>query len=483
MQARISRRHLIKAGALAAGGAALATVNPRGGGILAEAESPAGPYGDLAADPDGLLDLPPGFRYRVLAMEGDLLPNGMTIPSHPDGMAAFAAGDGSTVLVRNHELVAGDGPPVEGRRPYDRSEPGGTTAIVLDPELRKVDQFVVSSGTRNNCNGGATPWGTWITCEEDRTAGHGYAFEVDFRSPEDRLSRTPIREMGFFSHEALAIDPSTGVVYLTEDDFRGVVDKSDPAGDTRSAFLYRFTPSDRSRRRGALHRGGRLEALALEESRLFNMDFQDPGPHLGIVWRRVDPGEAHADAMRQGCARFNRLEGCHFAGGALWFSDTVGGESRLGQVYRYLPATETLELFVESTDENGLQSPDSVHVAPWGDLLLCEDGRGRDRLIGVTPEGHTYELAANALGAGELVGCCFSPDGRTMFLSIQYPGITFAVQGPFARRDPGRSRRLAWGSPGRLGPRVGDDLVELAKQRGLTVLEVAAYARLGAGLF
>jgi uncharacterized protein len=481
MQARISRRHLLKASGLAAGGTALAAFVPGTG--LGGARRAKARHESLVPDPGGMLDLPHGFTYRVLATEGDLLPNGMTVPGHPDGGAAFPWRNGATVLVHNHELDAGEGPPVEGKSPYDATQPGGTTAIVLDPDRKVVDQFVVSSGTINNCNGGATPWGTWLTCEEDLTGGHaveghGYVFEVDPRSPEDELSRTPIRDMGLFSHEALAIDPATGIVYLTEDDFRGKVDKGDPHGDTRSAFFYRYTPNDPSPRRGALQAGGKLEALAIEHVPRFNMDFDAPHRMLRIVWRIVDPGDAHNEALAKGCARFNRLEGCSFGGGAVWFADTVGGERHLGQVYRYLPGTETLELFIEPSHKKSMQSPDSLCAAPWGDLLFCEDGRGRDRLMGIEPDGDVYELAANRLGDGELVGVCFSPDGQTMFLSIQEPGVTFAVWGPFAPPNPGRKRSMAVGSPGKLGPKLGAEGAEFARRNGLSHLEVAAVDRL-----
>jgi secreted PhoX family phosphatase len=476
MQGRFSRRHLLQAGALAAGGTALAAASPGAG--LGGAKGPRSRYGEVVPDSGGLLDLPPGFSYRTLATEGDLLGTGMTVPGHPDGGAAFPWPGGGTVLVLNHELASGDGPPVEGEHPYDAAQPGGTTAIVVDADRRAAKHFVTSSGTLNNCSGGATPWGTWLTCEEDLADGHGYVFEVDPTSPEDELSRTPIREMGFFSHEALAIDPSTGVVYLTEDDFRGKVNKADPARDTRSAFFYRFTPNDQSPRRGALQAGGKLEALAIDEAPLRNMDFDDPQRRLRVVWRTVDPGDPHAGALARGCARFNRLEGCTFGGGAVWFADTVGGEHHLGQVYRYVPGTETLELFIESTRKKKMQSPDGLAMAPWGDLLFCEDGRGNDRMMGIDPDGDVYELAVNRLGEGELAGCCFAPDGQTMFLSIQEPGITFAIWGPFTAPDAGRKRQMAAGSPGALGPDLGAEGAEFALRNGLSRLEAAAFQRL-----
>lgn len=125
-----------------------------------------------------------------------------------------------------------------------------------------------------------------------------------------------------------------------------------------------------------------------------------------------------------------------------------------------------------------MQSPDGLAVAPWGDLLFCEDGRGHDRLVGIDPDGGVYELATNRLGEGELAGCCFAPDGQTMFLSIQDPGVTFAIWGPFAAPDPGRERRMAAASPDSLGPELGGKGAEFALRNGLSRLEAAAIDRL-----
>ena len=48
---------------------------------------------------------------------------------------------------------------------YDPAAFGGTSTTV-DADLDRVDEYVSLAGTNNNCAGGLTPWGTWLTCEE-----------------------------------------------------------------------------------------------------------------------------------------------------------------------------------------------------------------------------------------------------------------------------------------------------------------------------
>ncbi|MBA2535840.1 MAG: DUF839 domain-containing protein [Actinobacteria bacterium] len=476
---RTSRRRF-----LGTAGATVAGVALGGRSALAANGAGSGSYGPLVPDPGGMLDLPRGFQYRVLSAEGALLSNGAPVPGDHDGMAAFAGKGNTTVLVRNHELRGAEQPEVPQSNPYDGDEAGGTTAVVVRPNRTELDSYVTSSGTRNNCAGGATPWGTWVTCEEDRTDGHGYCFEVMWDDPENVLSKTPIEAMGFFSHEAIDVDPATGFVYLTEDDFRGRIDPTNPVNDTRSSFLFRFRPNDRRQRPGALLGGGTLEALAIESAPLADADFFNPGQSFGVVWKTVDPVEPHAAALAQGCVRFNRLEGCHFAGGAFWFDDTAGGEARLGQVFRYLPETNTLELFYEGTDANELESPDNLIVTPWGDIWLAEDGDDANRVIGITAEGEVYEFANNRVdGQAEFAGPTFSPDGRTFFVNVQTPGITYAIWGPFARAHrAGQARMSHAAPPAALAPRVPGALAEAASRHGLTRLEAAAFDRLGVPL-
>ena len=399
---RLSRRAFLGLGGMSAAAFLLGSK-----GTSAQTSDSAG-YGELVPDPGGLIDLPEGFQYRVISPEGSQLSSGGVVPGDPDGMAALRGPSrGTTLLVRNHELRPGDPNPVVGKNPYDPAGTGGTTGILVSNEDRtKIKDFVTSSGTRNNCAGGATPWGTWLTCEEDRTTEHGYVFEVNPRNPESKLSKRPIRAMGFFSHEAVDIDPKTGIAYLTEDDFHGSI-PADPGTEaaadlttseggtgSRVSFLYCYLPRDRSRRPGALQKGGKLQVMTLEQGN-FNADLMEHGQGFGVVWRNVNPEEPHESAEELGAVRFNRLEGAYFAGGAFWFDDTAGGEKRLGQIFRYRPATRTLELFYEGADANDVESPDNIVVTPWSDLWFAEDGGGKNRIVGSTPDGQVYKFASN----------------------------------------------------------------------------------------
>ncbi len=391
-----------------------------------------GGYGPLRpAPPHGELLLPEGFSYVAFGQTGSPLSDGGTTPGRHDGMAAFAAADGALRLVRNHERSGG---PAFANPHYDPAAAGGTTTVVFDREaMRPVRSFSSLAGTIRNCAGGPTPWGTWLSCEEtftglDSDRPHGYVFEVpaDADGPVDPV---PYRAMGRFTHEAVAVDPDTGIIYQTED--RG------------SSGLYRFIP-DVPGKPGA---GGRLQMLAVagrpgHDTR----QGQRAGTPLPVEWVDIpDPDPDSGDSLavfRQGRQRggavFARLEGAWYGDGSIFVNATSGGDAGLGQVWRYRPTGEAggqLILVYESTDPDLLQSPDNLCVSPTsGGLVLCEDGSGPDMLRGLTPRGEIFDLAAlNSGNTSELAGATFSPDGQVLFFNVQTPGVTYAVTGPWSR--------------------------------------------------
>lgn len=388
-----------------------------------------GGYGPLQPDP--VLALPAGFSYVRFGETGEPMSDGTPTPGRHDGMAAFP-GEGSTVrLVRNHEQSGGA---PFGAPAYDETAAGGTTNLVYDTaERRLVESYASLTGTVRNCAGGPTPSGSWLSCEEttgQREEPHGYIFEVDAgaTSPVDP---EPLKAMGRFVHEAVAVDPASGIVYETED--RG------------SSGLYRFLPSDA----GNLAAGGRLQMLAIKGRPNYDTRTgQRVGKPLPVTWVDIDdpdppaaaanPTAVYEQGFARGGATFARLEGAWYGDGSIFVNATSGGDSRLGQVWEYRPRGRSggqLILVFESPDPELLQSPDNITVSPRGGLLLCEDGGGTDFLRGVTQEGRIFDFARNESNSSEFAGATFSPDGNTLFVNVQSPGISFAITGPFERGE------------------------------------------------
>ncbi|MGW0389675.1 alkaline phosphatase PhoX [Streptomyces sp. NPDC003042] len=429
---------------------------------------PHGPgYGPLVPDPAGLLALPAGFTYRVLTHSGvTTLESGESTPSNHDGTAAFAGHRGVTLLVNNHELK---GPRTRWERPvplaeglvYDPAASGGCTIV----EVRRggeVAEWVGIAGTSTNCAGGVTPWDTWLTCEEnsDRagqngmTKDHGYVFEVDPHDRRANLDPQPVKAFGRYDHEAVVIDPRRGHAYLTED-------ASGPNG-----LFYRWTPPS-----GFRHGHGRLRTLAadagvLAAAKCFDSSgrFVDDlsratkiGTVYGVDWAEVTDRDARTLPVREQFAdgavtRGRKLEGMWWADGGAYLVSSFAraespGEAHDGQVWFYDPKRRTLRLTVligvnaDPSAGGGYDGPDNITVSPHGGVILAEDGDGLQHLFGATASGRTYPLARNELNIGsaeapeysEFAGVCFSPDGRTLYVGIQDPGLLLGITGPWRR--------------------------------------------------
>ncbi len=410
-----------------------------------------------------LLLLPEGFRYHTFSWAGTTLHDGRKVPASADGMGVVREIGTEVTLVRNHELRGSSGGIGPAELSYDVTG-GGTTNLVFDTHKEAlVNSWVSLSGTLNNCAGGVTPWGSWLSCEEGawspktRHLGatlrqslwqldqakqeHGWVFEV---SADGISSPEPIWDMGQCYHEAIAFDKNTGIAYLTED--------SAPA-----AGFYRFL----SRTEGKLSDGGSLQMMRVEQGqdmrgtlpvgqpmRVTWVDIEDP--RAGV---RAENGEGDGlviQGYKAGGSPFTSLEGCIAQGPLIYFTAKAGGKANAGCVFEYSPLTETLKLIFDSPGHTTISGPDNITISPRGSLLICEDRTisetAAQSLFGLTEQGQLFRFCqvnpqvaghhadfrlSHTLLFSEWAGVTFSADGQWLFCNLYWPGLSLAIIGPW----------------------------------------------------
>jgi secreted PhoX family phosphatase len=354
--------------------------------LRTRARAAASSYGALrAADANGLR-LPPGFTSRLIARSGQVVP-GTAYPWHvfPDGQATFPTGDGGWVLVSNSESVAASG--------------AGSSAIRFRKNGKIAGAYRILSGTNANCAGGGTPWGRWLSCEEH---DFGHVWECDPRRAGQGVIRPAL---GTFNHEAVAVDTSTGALYMTEDR---------PDGG-----FYRFTPDA-----PADLRSGLLEIAV------------DAGPGRLAFAPVPDPGAVFTPTRQQvpGTRQFNGGEGIWYDGGTVYFS-TKGDN----HVWAYETTTGALGAIYDGGGP--LRGVDNLTVNPAGEVFVCEDGD--DMQICVIEPGGTVAPFLQLTGeaavgiperGNELAGAIFDPSHSRLYFAAQRAfgaGAVYEVRGPF----------------------------------------------------
>ncbi|MEU6262332.1 alkaline phosphatase PhoX [Saccharopolyspora shandongensis] len=352
--------------------------------IAYPAQTGPNPYGPLqAADANGI-QLPANFTSRVIARSTQKVAGtGHTWHGAPDGGACFADGTG-WIYVSNAELGSGA---------------GGVSAVRFDGNANITAAYPILAGTRQNCSGGATPWNTWLSCEETDL---GYVFETDPWGAKPAVRRDA---MGRFKHEAAAADPDRRVVYLTEDE---------PDGN-----FYRFVPTTW----GDLS-AGTLQVLVDNRGALSWVDVPDPDGSPTRTRRQV-----------AGAKVFNGGEGAYYRNGTCFF--TTKGDNR---VWAYDAVNNALAIAYDDnlTGNPPLTGVDNITGAPAGDLYVAEDGGNMEICI-ITPDDVVAPfLRVNGQSASELCGVAFNPAGNRLYFSSQRGasgsssgGITYEVTGPF----------------------------------------------------
>jgi hypothetical protein len=341
-----------------------------------------GPLGE--PDANGVR-LPEGFTSRIVATTGEpVADTGYTWHVSPDGGAVFPQDDGGWIYTSNCEDAVA----------------GGAGMVRFDADGEIVAAGRICEGTFINCAGGATPWSTWLTCEE---VGNGRVWECDPRGETPAVVKPAL---GTFKHEAVTVDPEAQVLYLSEDEPDGA--------------LYRFTPSAWP----SLDEG-ELAALAGPEGSRRWEPLPDPD---GVLGAGVPTKDQVADVVR-----FNGGEGLAHFEGTTYLS--TKGDNRIwaldgDDVEVVYDAATT-----DAVDEAGqplLRGVDNITVDAMGDRYIAEDGDTMD-IVRLGPDGIIEQVCqVTGVEGSEVTGPAFSPDGTRLYFSSQRdPGRTYEVTGPF----------------------------------------------------
>jgi uncharacterized protein DUF839 len=407
-----------------AGAAAGGNGNGHGHGQGKDHKAPAAPV----ADPGGVIDLPPGYSYDVLARDCvdqvTSTESGATfqMPSDFDANITVRGKGGTVQLLSAHELTKpvpgdfqGDAAKchVEEQATTDDGDSdgwGSVSRLTLGKDGTTVTKReLITTGIHDLCAGAKTKWGTFLVNEEfpfvaDPQSRSGWVWEIDPATGAEKRATG----MGRFSHEQEAL--SGKAWYLTDD--RG-----------NNQYLYKFVPDKRR---------------DLSAGKLYGLKF-DRSTNTGEWIGPLDPMRPEADmAARVGpptaANSFNKHEGMVKAkhGEGVVFSESAAGADP-GRVWRLVDRGDGVHgTVLAEGDFSKMSRPDNIRYDREGNLFIFEDNgsaldtnpaTGGNNEVYVLPKGMTgsenLRKFATVRGGGEGTGPWFSTDGKLLYLSIQ----------------------------------------------------------------
>lgn len=322
-------------------------------------------------------------------------------------------------------------------------------------EVIRGQNFAI--GTLSNCAGGKTPWGTFLTCEENFQDCFG---DRDLKTDQISSSRLGWETIYNYPPEhygwVVEINPKTGeakkhttIGRFAHECATCVMSKSEnvvvySGDDKRNEFIYKFISDAKDNLdKGTLYvadvPNGKWLALDLNKSPILRKHFKT---QLDVL---VYAREA---ARILGATEMDRPEDIeiHPKTGEVYITLTNNKlkDNHHGSIFKivetngdYNSLTFKSETFALGGKTGGFSCPDNLAFDQNGNLWVCTDisgskiGKGKyspflnNGLFVIPTSGPQAGIPVQVASApvqAELTGLCFSPDYKTLFLAVQHPG-------------------------------------------------------------